>query len=354
MDTSHLKRMTPLKVVFIVVGLIVLAVCANIGLKMLQPYLQSHTAGSAPARQNSSLSKDGFYAEGGSAGMALSYAPAGEIAMDASSGRSISMPSPIMPPVQTPAPSGDNAEDFEVKSYSAYIESRDFQPACATLAGFKARQDVIFENATMGDRRCSFTFKVAAGALETTLATLKEMNPKDLQEYTYTIKKTLSQMESEADILRKKGESLDKSLTEATSAFDEIAALARTSRDAESLTKLISSKLELVERLTSQKIQNNAQIARLEQAKVEQEDQLKYTNFSVTIVKDVYFDTKELGESWEQAMKSFIQEINMTAQNLSVGLVLLFALTVQYGVYFVILLFVAKYGWKFTKRVWKE
>ena len=77
----------------------------------------------------------------------------------------------------TPTPddviTGDDSEEFEVTEYRASVETRDLKEDCDKIAMLKSRKEVIFENASEGDRSCNYRFKVKAGSVEEVLGIIE-------------------------------------------------------------------------------------------------------------------------------------------------------------------------------------
>lgn len=344
MATPKRAPLKPLQIGFIVLGVIILGGAASIGIRMLQPWITSlqtnHSMGMAVAPESYG---------GGMADMAqTSSLKVADTAPSVSRG----IIAPI-PPVTTPVP-GNNAEDFEVTSYTTTIETKTLTDTCGKFTALKAKDYIIFENADENERNCTYTFKVSNKNIEEVLSLIKSLDPKTLNENTYTIKRILENIESQEDVLKKKADSIETTLKDAIDSYDEIAKLARSTKDTESLTKLMNSKIDLIQRLTNERLQNNAQLEQIARDKVDQADQLVYTNFQVSIIEDTFLNGRDIRDSWNQAVKDFVTDLNAIAQAITVGLVTLLFVAVQYAIYFVILLFLAKYGWKFTKYVWKK
>lgn len=294
-------------------------------------------------------------------GIALKGMPAYDTAMPESTGISVglsdrnvaSAPSTISMP-KPGATIGDDAEEYEVTEYGAIIETRQLDKTCGQVIGLKAKDYVIFENANEYDKGCNYVFKVKKANVEEILAVIKGINPKNLTENTYTIKKLVDDYTSEIEILQKKLASIDETLKKATNAYDEIASLATRVQNVESLTKIINNKIDIIERLTQERININAQLERIERSKAEQLDRLKYTYFRVNISEDKFIDGKNLKDSWKIAVKQFVNDVNQVFQDITVNLVALLFLLLQYAIYLLIIIVVAKYGWKLAKYVWSR
>lgn len=259
----------------------------------------------------------------------------------------------IMPPDSQPVP-GRDAENFEVTSYSATIETRELDKTCQEIADLKGLSYVIFEQANKYDRGCSYTFKVEKKSAEEILNKLQALNPKYLSQNTHTIKRVLDDFTSEEDILKKKKASIEQTLEDALKAYTDITNLATRTQDAETLARVIESKLQAIERLTQERINVNEQLDRLSRAKGEQLDRLEYTYFSVNVVENKYLDGKELKDSWKEAVRAFVRDLNQVAQDITINLIALVMLGLQYFIYFFIVLIFIKLGWKVAKSVWNK
>ena len=287
------------------------------------------------------------YYDGGY-GSKAGYAVTEDAIIPQLSARNVTYPYP-MPPRGT---TGNTAEEFEVAQYNATIETRHLDDTCASVQALKERTDVIFENANTYERGCNFVFKVERESVEDVLAVIKELNPKDLSENIYTIKAQVDDFTSEVDVLQKKRASIDQTLTSALAAYDEITRLATNTQNADALAKIIDSKIGIIERLTQERININEQLDRLARAKADQLDGLDYTRFNINVYENKFVDGEQLKDSWKQALREFVANVNKVLQDLTVNLVLLLLLIAQWLLYAAIVLVVAKYGWKFGKYIW--
>lgn len=255
-------------------------------------------------------------------------------------------------PPGTGGGAGNDAEQFEVTNYHATIQTRELASTCGTVSDLKKHDYVIFEHANNTHDTCNYTFKVERSRVEEILAQIKELKPKALSENVDTIKRQVEDFTSEKEILEKKRDSIDKTLEDAIRAYEEITTLATQTQDASSLARVIESKLQILERLTQEKININAQLDRLTRAKAEQLDRLEYTYFYVGIYESKYVDGDELKDSWKFAVRQFMHDVNRIFQDLTVNLVTLLFLALQYLIYFFIILIIVKYVWKAAKMIW--
>lgn len=265
-----------------------------------------------------------------------------------------SAPKSSMPIYQNDGSAGDQAEAFEVAEYYAAIETRRLDETCAVITGLKPRQDVIFETASEYDRGCSYYFKVKRDKAEEILAIVKGLNPKELADNTYTIKNLVDDFTGEMEILQKKLLSIDDTMKKAVSAYDEVTVLATKVQNVESLAKIIDSKINIIERLTQERININSQLEYIGRAKAQQLDRLEYTYFRLSIIENKFIDGKNLKDSWKLAIKTFVRDINQIAQDITVNLIGLLFLALQYIIYLLVLLVIAKYSWQLVKYIWRK
>ncbi len=259
-----------------------------------------------------------------------------------------------MPPEDGGYTTGDNSEAFEVKEYNARIETRDHDRDCAFVRNLKSREDVVFENTNEYNRGCTYTFKVKKGSVEDILSKIKELDPKELTESAYTIKREVDDYTSEVQILQNKLASLDATLAEAITSYSDITQLATRMGDVESLAKIIESKLTIIERLTNARIETSNQLERINRSKAEALDRLEYTYFSVSISENKFVDKEEIENSWKFAVQQFVRDMNGLLQEISIGLIALLFMVAKFALYFFLLLFVVKFGWTFAKKIWQS
>jgi len=249
---------------------------------------------------------------------------------------------------------GADAEAYEITDYRANIESRDAVKTCGEISALKSRDDVIFESSSEYDRGCDYAFKVKKDSAAGVLEFVKGLDPEELVESTQTIKNTVDDFTSQTEILTNKLKAIDETMAKAMTAYDEVTVLATKAQDAGSLAKIIDSKVNIIERLSQERINISAQLEQIGRAKAEQLDRLDYTRFSLGVRENKYVDGDNLKESWRSSLRNFVQDVNRIAQDLSVNLVAWSLALVQYLVYFFILLFVAKYVWRLAKRIWQR
>jgi len=260
----------------------------------------------------------------------------------------------IMPPIDPTYTPGAGTEDYKVKQYSISFESRDKGKECVAVRDLLDREDVVFENTNEYEGGCSYTFKVKKESVEAVLTILDSLNPKEVNENTYTIKREVTDYTSEIQILEQKLTSLKTTLAESLATYNLLIARATTQGDISILVQLTDGKLSLIERLTMSQIETSSELERINRAKADALDRLEYTQFNVSVYENKLINGEEIGNSWTAAVQELFRNINNFAQEVSLGFVALLFMVVKYALYGVVLLFVARFGYSFAKKVWQD
>lgn len=255
----------------------------------------------------------------------------------------------IFPPEYSP---GTDAEQFEVKTHNATIKTRKLEKTCAKVSELKSREDVIFETSNVNENDCYFSFKVKKEKEAEIVALVESLKPENLNVHVETIKGTVDFYDKELEILENKLASIEDTLTKAQKAYDEVSRLATQARDVESLTKIIDSKLNLIERLSNQRIQVKEDIDRYKQNKSDAMDRLNFSFFNINIFEDLIFDWKQIKDSWKWELKSLVDNFNGVIQGITVQLVTYMIRFIQVAIYFFLSVFLLKFAWVATKKIW--
>jgi hypothetical protein len=247
-------------------------------------------------------------------------------------------------------------EEYETRNYSAHIRTHAYDEACATIESWKPLPHIMFEQANRGDTYCSYRLKAERDSVSAVLAELVKLNPRDLTEQTEIVKKQLLEYTSTLDVLQKREALLAKTLDDVSSAYDELVALSKNAKDVETLAKVIDGKLVYIERLSQQRLQVASEIDAIARQKAELSDRIEYVYFDVSIEKLEYVNGDELKDSWTYAVRAFVSNFNQTLQDITFGMLALMLWLVQFllqaVLLFVVVLVVAKYGWRETKKFW--
>lgn len=260
---------------------------------------------------------------------------------------------PIMPPVETPIP-GSDAESYEVRNYFVLIETSNGERDCNTLLDLKQRDDVIFESVSESIYGCNVTFKVTPEAVDSVLAYLDTLDPREVNENTYTIKREVSQYENQIAILEGKRAALDTALEDALKNFAEVEATARRTGDVSSLAQITESKLNTIERINASRLEVVTELDRLNRAMTETLDQMNYVNFSVNVYENEWVRGSELKDSWVVAIQQLIRDLNGFLQDLSIGFVQFALMVIKYTLYASVLYIIARPIVYRVRQSWKD
>ena len=289
---------------------------------------------------------------GGYATMESSYY-GGDYAEEAMVSRDMALNS-IMPPSPYPDYStGNDAENYEVTTYSGSFETRKLDKTCDTIASLKGRGYVIFEDSNKNDDYCYYRFKVVKEQAEEIVKIIEDLDPETLNVNVQSIKARVEGVEDELEILKKKLASIEETLEGAQDAYDEISELATRQQDAETLAKIIDSKLNLIERLSNQRLQIRSQIDRYNEMKSNQLDRLNYTFFDINVHKSLIFDWEQIKDSWKWESRQLVRDVNEVVQSISLRLVSNLLRLAMGVLYLFIAVFLLKFVWVGVKKIWK-
>lgn len=298
---------------------------------------------------------------GGSTGMggiAPPMAPTEEMGMAYDGGMNLrAVTQPGMMPYPVPGPDysvGEDAEDFEVKTYDASIKTNDSEPACDAIAALKERTDVIFSYANQYEEGCQFNFKTTKESASEILAIVEGFDPESLSGRTESIKPRLDNYTSEEEILKQRLDAISATLESAQVTYDELAELATNTRDAEALARVIGAKLQFLQQMTNERLQINDALTRISKNKAEEADRINYSFFTVRVYEQKVFDPKGIADTWERSMRQFVNEANGILIGLSLGLIINALVALQLALYLFLLLVVVKFGWRFVRDFWRK
>jgi hypothetical protein len=261
---------------------------------------------------------------------------------------------PIMPQPQPIAAPGSDAESYEVQDYYVSIETGNGDRDCTTLKSLRDREDVIFESINESLYGCNASFKVKKGAVESVLSFLEAMDPREVNETTYTIKREVSQLDTQMDILKTKLAALDSALADALASFADVEAAARRSGDVASLAQVTESKVSAIERINASRLEVTTEIDRLERAKTETLDRMEYVYFAVNVYENEWVRGSDIKDSWVASVQQLIRDLNGFLQDLTIGFVQFALLVVKYTLYASVLYIIARPVIVRVRRTWKE
>jgi hypothetical protein len=246
-----------------------------------------------------------------------------------------------------------NYDFFEIKEYSAHIETRKLQDTCTAFSELKKNPDIIFETSNEGTTSCSYSFKVTKGKEDVILELIESYKPQSMNASIHTIQKVIEEYDNKLNILTNKLSSVEETLEKAQNSYDEITVLATKQQDIENLTKIIENKLNLIEKLSKEQLSIKEQIDQYNKEKNDQLNRLNYTYFSVSIRENLIINLKEIFESWKAQTQQFVRDMNGVFQGVTVKLMSYVLHCLQAGVYIFISLFLLKILYILVRKLWK-
>jgi len=260
-----------------------------------------------------------------------------------------------MPPIY-PAPQGGvDAEKYEVQEYTAYYEKGNSEEICDTVEGLKPLSHVVFDSSNRSETgdSCWYSFRVERERADEVIAILKELDPREWNDNSYTIENSVSGTEFELALLNDRLDALTETINQTEEAYSDLVQIATNRGDVESLTQIIDNRINTLNRLNEQKRNTLEQIERYGRTGVQQEDQISYAHFSVSVQERKIVDWRNIGDSWINALRDLARDINNTLQGLVLGLISFVLAVVKALVYLGVLLVIVKIAWIGARRIWK-
>lgn len=247
-----------------------------------------------------------------------------------------------------------NEAEYDAIAYHATIKKGNIVPVCDTIESWKMQRDVVFESMARNEDACSYSFKVPHALHQNTLANITQFDPEDVSADIETTKKQAVQYSGELAILLQKQEILETTLHEATVTFEELMATARSIGDVDALSKTIDKKLTYLKQLSDERITLASQIQYKERQMSELRDRVDFVHFTVYVQRYEIVDGGAIKDYWVYAMQNFIQSLNRSLQDMTLGLVLGLLTIAKIIVYLAILLVLLKYGWRSVRTFWRQ
>ncbi len=252
-----------------------------------------------------------------------------------------------------PEPASRDAEDYETREYTARYEERDISAVCNEFEALKPLEYVVFENATQSDEYCNYRFKVEVENEDEVIALIKTLDPKSFNESTFTLERTITNNNNEVEILQKKVIMLDTLLTNARTKY----AALRTSGNAEALVQAINNEINLIERVTNQKLTVQSRIDRLTNSTGVQEERIDYSQFNVSVSERKLINWDNISDNWKYALERFIANVSEMVQDLTIGLVMFVLGLVKFIIYISVVVVAtvttARFLWAMSRRIWR-
>jgi hypothetical protein len=254
----------------------------------------------------------------------------------------------------TPAVTTRKAEDFELTSYQAQVESRDVESDCQTIQNLKSDEAIIFISANTAKDSCSFSFKTEKTKEQSAVSVIKALNPKSFTQNVATIEDRLTSYDRRKEILEHELTVLQKILDDAITSYEALSKLAITTGSVTNLRQAIYDKVDIIERLTQKKLTIEQELRQLGDSTSSSKEEIQYVQFSVSVYKNTFVDKEALASSWKYEIKQFISEMNKSLQTVTIGLVTFIFTLGTYILYLLIIVVIVKYLKRVLVYIWRK
>jgi len=245
-----------------------------------------------------------------------------------------------------------NLEDFETTNYNLSGRLKDFNTACNALTTLKANDRFHFKSLSTNLNSCYATFYTEEAFAGEAIANL-QFNGVTVSRNTQSVTRHRENIASQASIIRQQLVSVENTLAEAELAYDEIAVFAREERDVSEYSQAIDAKLRQIDQLTNRKISLTSQLDSIAQQAADLEERIGVVEISVNYSRSFTLNPDKTSRAWEQAWET----LSDTWTNFGIGLTAYFGVfllyALQYGLYLLVLILLARFGWKVVRMIWK-
>ena len=258
-------------------------------------------------------------------------------------------------PDPSPTPGGyiDDLEGYELTDYTGRATTDRFAEACATLRTLKADSRFHFRSLRERTNTCRATFfasEADATAARGELATIADLR---LARETRSVTALRARVASEIELIRSRLSSIQRTIREAETDYDELRALARDERDTASLTKAITDKVTTLEMLRQRELQLIKQLTARERHAQELAERIGMAQFSITIDRRIPI-TDEDEHRWARAWEQFTDQLAFMRIALTAYLGIFILWVVQTTIYLAIVLVFVRGLWAAGRYLWRR
>lgn len=246
-----------------------------------------------------------------------------------------------------------NLEQYETTDYQVTGRVKAFELFCDTLETLKADDRYDFRTLQSSLNNCRATFYSEEQYANDVLTQLQQYEGVQTSRITESVTRHREQIQSRSNIIRQQLNSVTSTLYEAEQAYDEIAAFARAERDTETYSEAITEKLRQVDQLTQRKISLTSQLDTLAQQAADLNERVGVVQINVSVSRSYTLNPDKAAREWEQAWEMLTDTWTSFGIWLTVYLGIFLLFVAQWSLYLVILLVLARLGYKLARRIWK-
>lgn len=246
-----------------------------------------------------------------------------------------------------------NLERYETTDYQVSGRIKDFASFCDTLETLKADDRYDFRTLQSSLNNCRATFYTEERYADEVLSQLQQNEGVQTSRVTQSVTRHREQIQSRSNIIQQQLNSVTNTLVAAEQAYDEIAGFAREERDTETYSEAITEKLRQVDQLTQRKISLTSQLDTLAQQAADLNERLGVVQIDVNVSRSYTLNPDKAARQWEQAWEMLTDTWTNFGIWLTVYLGIFLLFVAQWSLYLIILLVLARFGYKLARRIWK-
>ena len=261
----------------------------------------------------------------------------------------------IAPDMYYPAPDNyiDNLEQFETTDYRISGQLREFETFCDYLSELKADERFDFSSLSSSLNNCQATFFTKEEYANQALQNLGSFAGVQTTRTTQSVTRHREQIQSRTSIVQQQLQSVTETLIEAESAYNEIADFARAQRDTETYSHAITEKLRQVDQLTQRKISLTSQLDSLAQQSADLNQKIGVIEINVYVNRAHLLNPDKTARAWGDAKELLTDTWNQFGIWLTVYLGVFILFVLQWSVYLIILIVLARFGYKLARKIWR-
>lgn len=288
-----------------------------------------------------------LYGQGGGMGMTVSNdGYSAEMAYDRKVSPSYLEPSPE--PGYVP-----NLEQYETARYSVSARTKQFDELCDALSTLKSNPKIHFKNLNESLNNCYATFYVNKDTAASVLGTFTAFSGVEINHGVESVTRHREQLQDQAGILKQQLASVERTLADAETQFNEIADFARQNKDAVTLSQAIREKLSNIDTLTQRKINLTSQLNNIYQQSADLAERIHVVQFDVSVTRSYPIYLNQDSQKWEVAWKNLKDNYTDTLIGLTAFFGIFLLWTLRITIYLVVLIIVVRVIWKFVNKLWK-
>jgi len=259
----------------------------------------------------------------------------------------------IPPTVPTTGGYTQNLEQYETTDYQVSGRVKAFELFCDNLETLKADDRYDFRTLQSSLNNCRATFFTEERYAADVLTQFQQNEGVQTSRMTESVTRHREQIQSRSNIIQQQLNSVTSTLIEAEQAYNEIAAFARAERDTETYSEAITEKLRQVDQLTQRKISLTSQLDALAQQAADLNERIGVVQISVNVSRSYTLNPDKVAREWEQAWELLTDTWTNFGIWLTVYLGIFLLFVAQWSLYVIILLVLARFGYKLARRIWK-